>query len=495
MRLWRGQRRAAFRRPQRETSYSTSDVEARLFRKHDRAFLYDPRTCTSFALDAAGETAVRILLGAESIARPVDTPAVRAAFSELVRLRQRGYFRHREIQMPSLASPCVHSVYTVLSRRCNLRCHYCYTRLVDHESEMAPETMGATAQFAAELAEALRLDGRIRGPGVDISSAGEITCQLELYDRFSGILQTEGSRRGLHLVPYVWFGSNLTTLCRPAVESRLEELGIFSCSLDGPPEAHDLMRVYPDGRGSYADARRGLEKLNALGQRYNLGAVLTSAYPDVLSIYQHLFDLAAGSVGVKPVRADPAQSYAIGQNLAAICDGYDRFADWLLGLPEANILRCLQRIFRPPVVGDYFGRFLHRVIGRLALYRRCNAWISEITVDTDGALYACAAMPGIPEARIGSVWDGIDEAKMAAMAEQLQVTRREPCKDCWARFLCGGGCMHHSYLTFGEFGPPDPAECALNKHLIELAIWFYAELKEKRPAVAAQFEKAASPDH
>ncbi len=140
---------------------------------------------------------------------------------------------------------------------------------------------------------------------------------------------------------------------------------------------------------------------------------------------------------------------------------------------------------------DYFGRFVDRVIGRRLVSRRCGAWADgHIAVDTDGLLYACASMAGIPDARIGSVWDGIDEVAMLAMAEQLLVTRREPCNRCWARFLCGGGCMHQSYLTFGEFGPPDPAECALNKHLIELAIWFYAELKEKRPAIAAELEKA-----
>jgi len=37
---------------------------------------------------------------------------------------------------------------------------------------------------------------------------------------------------------------------------------------------------------------------------------------------------------------------------------------------------------------------------------------------------------------------------------------------------------------------PDPAECALNQHLIELAIWFYAELKEKRPAVLAELQRS-----
>jgi hypothetical protein len=40
-------------------------------------------------------------------------------------------------------------------------------------------------------------------------------------------------------------------------------------------------------------------------------------------------------------------------------------------------------------------------------------------------------------------------------------------------------------LTHGSFGPPDPAECSLNRHLIELAIWMHAELTDRRQQVAA----------
>ncbi|RJQ40274.1 MAG: hypothetical protein C4555_01890 [Dehalococcoidia bacterium] len=45
--------------------------------------------------------------------------------------------------------------------------------------------------------------------------------------------------------------------------------------------------------------------------------------------------------------------------------------------------------------------------------------------------------------------------------------------------------MHQSYLTHGSLVTPDPAECALNKHLIELAIWLHAELKREHLRVLA----------
>jgi uncharacterized protein len=358
---------------------------------------------------------------------------------------------------------------------------------------MSPAVMEATAKAAAALEKASHLDGS----GVDVSCAGEITCQLDLYDKFADLLQAEGDRCGVRVVPCIWFGVNLTTLCRPNVADRLAELGILSGSLDGPPEAHDLMRVYPNGRGSYADARHGLEQLEALGKPYQASAVLTAAYPDVSSVYRHLFDLGCDSVTVKPVRADPQQPYAIGQDLESICRGYDRFVDWLASLPDAELLRCLSRILHPPHTNDYFGRFFERVVRRRSIAYRCEAWHSLVTVGTDGSLYACPAMVGIDEARIGFIREGLDEPRMQEMAERMHLSRRTPCNECWARHLCGGGCPHQSYLTHGAFEPPDPAECRLSQHVIELAIWLSEEVRRNRPrvleALPAEDEEASQP--
>jgi hypothetical protein len=92
---------------------------------------------------------------------------------------------------------------------------------------------------------------------------------------------------------------------------------------------------------------------------------------------------------------------------------------------------------------------------------------------------------------MGSVWDGIDQDRIATWQEQSHLSRRLPCKSCWARFFCGGGCMYQSYLTHGAFWPPDPSECALNQHLIELAIWMMSELQHTRSNVLSALPRSA----
>lgn len=458
-----------------------------VFTRNGRSLLFDAATRSSFELDAASGMA-RLLPGLDLAETVIAASTENGAdpmppFQDLAELQASGYFQHRLLARPPPTERRAYSVCVILSRRCNLRCRYCYTRQARRSAsqDMPTAVMEAAARFAAQLEKGSLLDGG----GVDVSCAGEITCGLDLYDRFAELLDAEGDRLGVRLAPCIWFGVNLTTLCRPEVAARLAALGILSCSLDGPREAHDRMRVYPDGRGTYADAKRGLKQLRALGNPFQASAVLTAAYPNALAVYRHLFELGCDSVTVKPVRAEPGQPYAIGEDLEAVCRGYDRFAEWLLTLPDPELLTCLRAILQLPLSHDYFGRFLQRVMTRSVVQRRCGAWDSELTVNTDGSLYSCPAMAGLPEARIGSLQEGVDEAWMQEMGRRLHVSSRRPCNSCWARYVCGGACPHQSWLTHGDFFTPDPAECALNRHLIELAIWLYSQLRDKRLSVLA----------
>lgn len=467
---------------------------AHLFRNHGRAFLFDPCTRTSFALDTSGEVAAREMLGGKPARRGVTAEKVASARDELTALSLRGHFRE-SCALPAQPSPRKHVVLVNVSCRCNLRCRYCYA---NHEGvdgwpplDMPPAVMEATARLIGDLWQSSHLEAL----DVGVACSGEIACQFELCDAFRAALAAESCRRGVQLQLRAWSGTNLTRLSDPGAAKRVLDLGCAGASLDGPPEIHDAMRVYPDGRGTYADAVRGLKVLRGQatgleGSKHNrVGATLTGAYPDVLAVYQHLFDLGFAALAVQLVRSKPDSPFAVGHNLDAIRDGYCRLAEWLISLPDAALSDRLRRITSGSKSSDYFGRFLERVMRRPLMQSRCPGGTRDLTVHTDGTLYICPGLAGVPEARLGSVWEGIDDARVAELADRLQVTRRVPCKDCWARFLCGGGCMHQSYLTFGDLFRPDPAECALNQHLIELAIWFYAELKEKRPTVLEHLQR------
>jgi uncharacterized protein len=432
--------------------------EVHVFTKGGRTFSFDPISIAAVELNADGAVV--------ALSRRDNPPGPAVRPSSLVEGRP-------------------YDISVALSHACNLRCRYCFS---DHDGrresplQMSPQVMAATARFIAQRNAGARLWDT---PWV--GGTGEAALILPLFERFSALLAEEGDRHGIHLTARLCT-SNLTAAERFEAAGFLAE--VTGVSLDGPRQAHDALRVYPDGRGTYDDVRRNLERLRAARDLPQGAATLTALYPDVADVYFHLFELGFGGGVVKPVRAEPHQPYAIGQNLDAVCAGYDRFVARLLSLPDDRLLRFLVWLTGDSPPDDYFTRFFVRVSEQHGTTHRCPAWVWQLTIDTDGRLYGCDSLVGLPEACVGSVQSGVDEARVSALFESLHVSRRSPCSTCWARFVCGGACPHQSYLTHGEFGPPDPAECQMNRHLIELAIWFHAELVRERPLVMAALPRS-----
>lgn len=47
------------------------------------------------------------------------------------------------------------------------------------------------------------------------------------------------------------------------------------------------------------------------------------------------------------------------------------------------------------------------------------------------------------------------------------VDQREGCRDCWARYLCGGSCVKYSHARHGDIHPPVERHCLYIKTVIE----------------------------
>jgi uncharacterized protein len=95
-------------------------------------------------------------------------------------------------------------------------------------------------------------------------------------------------------------------------------------------------------------------------------------------------------------------------------------------------------------------------------------------VAADGALAACHRFVGDSEAALGSVTAGIDRRRQLRWLDERHVHRQQPCRTCWARYLCGGGC-HHEVIARGR-----PA-CDYIRGWLHWSIGAYARLSAQRP--------------
>jgi uncharacterized protein len=79
----------------------------------------------------------------------------------------------------------------------------------------------------------------------------------------------------------------------------------------------------------------------------------------------------------------------------------------------------------------------------------CGAGAGYFGVSADGDLAACHRFVGEPRGAMGNLITGINRASQSQWLAERHVHKQEPCNQCWARYLCGGGC-HHEVLQRGR---------------------------------------------
>ena len=79
----------------------------------------------------------------------------------------------------------------------------------------------------------------------------------------------------------------------------------------------------------------------------------------------------------------------------------------------------------------------------------CGAGAGYLGVSAEGELAACHRFVGDDEGAMGSLAGGIVRGRQAEWLAARHVHRQEPCRSCWARYLCGGGC-HHETIRRGR---------------------------------------------
>ena len=139
-----------------------------------------------------------------------------------------------------------------VTRRCNLRCKYCYVP-VEHDEGMTAETGRLCVDFAVREAET----------SFQLSFfGGEPLLAFPLVREVTEYAAEKAARAGLRA--YFRLSTNAMLLCDEHLAFFRRYRFLLNVSLDGPEAVHDAMRVGPRDRGSHSTAeaqvRRALEQ-------------------------------------------------------------------------------------------------------------------------------------------------------------------------------------------------------------------------------------------
>lgn len=362
------------------------------------------------------------------------------------------------------ALPPVRSLSLAVTQRCNLSCSYCYAEGGSFGGE--PQSMPLSVALSA--VEAL-ITGAQEGERVQLAFlGGEPLLNRPVLQAAVRHAERLGRERGV-MCAYA-LTTNGTALREEDADFFEEHRFSITVSLDGVGALHDELRPDRNGGGTFERILRNLRPL--LGEPRRRRAVPVSARVSVTPRNIRLTETLAGlleygfhSVGFSPVLSSPTGRDQL--------DAYE-LEELLLQLTDCAGV-CLERATEGASIQlsnlDLALREIHR-----GSYRAhpCGAGISYLGVSAGGDLYACHRFVEDAGAKMGSLAAGTDDLRRAAWMQERDVHRQAPCRDCWARYLCGGGC-HHEVLRRGR-----PA-CDYIRGWLTYCLQAYVFLLERQP--------------
>lgn len=335
-----------------------------------------------------------------------------------------------------LAPPPLHALSLAVAQKCNLGCTYCYAQ----QGEFGGAAKNMPLQTALQSVEHL-IAGAVQGAKLNLSFlGGEPLVNRPVVQAATRHAAELARQRGSPITFSIT--TNGTLVCEADADFFEEHAFAVTVSLDGTRAVHDAQRPFRNGRGSFDRVMGRIEPLLARQRRMQVSARVTVT-PRNLELRSTLDTfVAAGfhSVGFSPMLASPTGDGEMqAEDLEIMLDQmidcgreFERRTRAFERYPFANMVNAMREIRRGT----------HRPYP-------CGAGAGYLGVSAEGDFAACHRFVDDTQGAMGSLGQGVDIERQTAWLAERHVHRQEPCRSCWARYLCGGGC-HHEVIKRGR---------------------------------------------
>ena len=340
-------------------------------------------------------------------------------------------------RQPHCAPPEPTAISLNVAHSCNLSCSYCYAdegRFGGRQTMMSQEVAKSSID---------RLLKNSRGQRVTIGFIGGEPFLNRKLIYWAVDYATERAREAGAAVGFS-VTTNGTLLSSEDLNLLRTHKFAVSVSLDGSPEINDRQRRARNGESVF---ERSIERLTPLLQspgraRITARATITRLDLRILERIRALFDAGFSEVGISPLRTGPAVELAL------------REEDWAVLLEE--MVRAAQAEFEDlPHRGAL--RFSNLAVALKQIHAGyckplpCGSVANYVSISARGDYFTCHRTVDDPRYFLGNVSQGLLSQARVDFLRARHVDTQQPCRSCWARYLCGGGC-HAEVLSAGRRG-------------------------------------------
>ncbi|MFZ3230852.1 MAG: radical SAM protein [Pseudobdellovibrio sp.] len=258
------------------------------------------------------------------------------------------------------------------------------------------------------------------------------------------------------------------TLITDSVLAMINTMKIHvTVSLDGESQINDQVRPTKTGQSSTAQTLDGIKKLVSI--KKNLASVGISAVFSALNLEVKKSYLFFRTLGVdwyefnfSYTEKDSAAQEKYLQEMQQVAD-----LAWTFG--KESELRKIK----------VFNLYFDTLDSQQRVENFCGAGKTFLMIDAKNQIYTCPWVVGEKDEIVGT-GSSLDSSKLDKYQKPL--IELNNCQTCWARYVCGGGCMFINRAHTGDKHIKDKMFCERTRSLLIIGIMYYKRARADEKA-------------
>ena len=383
--------------------------------------------------------------------------------ADIAALESQGLLNAEEVKTYPVKSDEVKALCIHICHDCNLRCRYCFADEGAYHS---------SREFMSEQTAKQAIDFLIANSGsrrvleADFFGGEPLMC-IDVIKNVVAYAREQGEKYGKKFL--FTTTTNALLLDDDTIDFFNREMENVVLSIDGRKEVHDAIRKTVNGKGSFDIVLPKIKRfVKSRGDKsYYVRGTFTAKNLDFSEDVIFLAEQGFDSISMEPVVTDIDDLAIKPEHLPAIKAEYDNLCEkYLKKYSEGQ--------------GFNFFHFNIDLEGGPCLSKRvsaCGAGNEYFSVVPNGDIYPCHQFAGDPAFKMGNVYEGKLNADIRNKFASSCLFTRKNCRDCFAKFICSGGCSANNYHFTGDIETPYAITCEMMKKRVECAMHILAVKK------------------